>query len=189
MLDFDVGGATFKVQVARRSRFMDTVRFADVLRSLSAEPSRRDLARVLAGGTLAVPVLTLRNQADADAKKKRKNKKKKKRPKPGSARCPADTTFYGIAGCVENNARAAEEFSSASGTCHDARRRLLTGAELIAYVHEPGVTIEGFEWTGDIVVGSEGNPVALAVTDQSNIGFFPLIGEELPFRCVTLPLI
>jgi hypothetical protein len=64
---------------------------------------------------------------------------------------------------------------------------LLTGAELIAYVHEPGVAIEGAEWTGDIVVGAGGQPVALVVTDASQIAFAPLIGTEFPFRCVTLP--
>jgi hypothetical protein len=184
MMNSGVAEATQDTGVCR----METSRLDDLLRAVSDMPSRRGVARGLAAGALAAPVAALHSLADAEAKKKRK-KKKKKKPPTGSATCPAGTTFYGSAGCVENEARAPAEFggeTGASGTCHAARRRLLTGAELIAYAHEPGVTI-GTEWTGDIVVGAGGQPVALVVTDQSNVIFSPLIGTSHAFRCVTLP--
>jgi hypothetical protein len=57
---------------------MDGTRFDDLLRTVSATPSRRGMLAGIASGLLAVLPSTLGGD-DAEAKKKRKNNKKKKK--------------------------------------------------------------------------------------------------------------
>ena len=146
----------------------------------------------------------LLNQFGAEEGGARRKKKKKVKPinpgppgppgpggppgPPGSGSCPADTTFFGGAGCVENTIRAEVDFNTASATCAGAGRRLLTSAELDAYRQQPDVTIGDSgspgEWTGTFL----DNSTALVI-DDSGGRFEVAMTLTFSFRCVTLPLI
>jgi hypothetical protein len=76
-MDPGAGGAAHFTEVCT----MDASRFDDLLRSLSAMPSRRGIARAIAASALATPFVSLLALSDAAAKKKKRKKKNKKKRK------------------------------------------------------------------------------------------------------------
>ena len=103
----------------------------------------------------------------------------------GSGSCPNDTTFFAGAGCVENDARGAASFDTASATCAGLGRRMLTGAELDAYRQQPGITLPNPEWTGSFLDAAS----ALVINDAGSRIATSLAAGSIPFRCVSVPLI
>ncbi len=93
---------------------MEADRFDDITRALSEPPSRRGIARALAGLSLVGGVSALLGPADAWARKKGKGKKKKKKCKSGTKKCGktciSATSCCSAADCSSGGA-------CAGGTC------------------------------------------------------------------------
>jgi len=84
---------------------MDATRFQDLLRTVTNTPSRRGIARAVAGFGLSGMLTTRLALSDAEAKKKRKKRKKKK------TKCPTIS-------CNDNSKNGDESDIDCGGRCN-----------------------------------------------------------------------
>jgi hypothetical protein len=96
---------------------MDSAHLADLLRSLARTPSRRGVARALAGFTLAGALTPLLGLPEADAKRRKKNKrrrkKKKHKQKPQPFCAGKDVCAYDLHGAACNTTSTCQCFITA----------------------------------------------------------------------------
>jgi hypothetical protein len=120
--------------------------------------------------SLMVGLLFVFPTEDADAAKKKG--------------CPTGTQKFTNV-CIETADRGVGTFGEASADCAADRRRLPSTAELESFRQQPGVTIgqsdtlEGFEWTGNIVSPN----VALVLKDDGTNTTSGYSANEA-YRCV-----
>lgn len=98
---------------------MEADRFDDIIRTLSAAPSRRIIVQAFAGLTLAGGLGTLAGLRDADARKKKRKKKKKKKSAASGGCIPAcggETPTCCSGNCV-NTATNESNCGSCGETC------------------------------------------------------------------------
>jgi hypothetical protein len=94
---------------------MEANRFEDLLRALSADPSRRGVARTLLGLTLAGPLASLLGWPETEAKKKKRKKKRTKKCRGGTRKC-GKTCIPSSNCCTSDDCDAGETCQNGSCT-------------------------------------------------------------------------
>ena len=103
-------------------------------------------------------------------------------------KCPGSTRYHEGA-CIETAARTAADWDAAHDDCADEGKRLPSLSELDGFRSVSGVTLNGFEWTGDLwyepQAPSEIGGWGLGDSGGASPASF---SAERAYRCVARPL-
>lgn len=135
-------------------------------------------------GLLISPVGAAFNPTKANIKKIARKEAKKVLNTDGvqlfALRCPTGTREFAGA-CIEETARAAQNWQNAANTCGAADRRLPTASELMGFRQLPGITLAGSEVSSDL--HHDGTNARYVSVDDGGTPLFTIYTVANQFRC------